>query len=117
MGADLGEVDNYPEVSFKNDIAPLFRNSCLLSGCHGENPAVSTFSVPAGLNATPADIEAAIKNAKASDNSLLISPGKPSKSRIVIRALAEENRMPPLSQLPIKQRNDLNFWVAQGAKY
>ncbi len=110
------DVTPYRTVSFENEIVPILKNSCILSGCHGER-GVTTFLVPKGLKATPSEIALGINGIKGANGTLLISPGKPSQSLLLQRILAEENSMPPLSDLPVEQKNDLNFWVAQGAKY
>ncbi len=107
-----GDVDSYPIVSFEDEIVPILRNSCILDGCHGER-GVSAFLVPKGLDATPEEIKLGVLNIKSRNGNLLIAPGQPSKSELLIRILAEENAMPPLTTLPIEQINDLNFWVSQ----
>ena len=118
VGIDvLGEdVSPYPAVSFESQIVPILRNSCILNGCHGER-GLTTFLVPEGLAATSEDIKKGLDGVKAANGKLLIAPRQPSKSELLIRILADENSMPPLTDLPVKQKNDFNFWVAQGAQY
>ena len=115
MDVGNGEIVPYPIVSFEDKIVPILRNSCILDGCHGER-GVTAFLVPKGLEATADDIRLGLNKVKAANGKLLISPGQPSKSELLIRILAEENSMPPLTDLPIEQKNDFTFWVAQGAK-
>lgn len=106
----------YPPVSFEEKIVPIFRNSCLLSGCHGKK-GKSAFSIPTGQAANLEEIELGLQGKKAKSGKLLIDPGHPSQSEIILRLSAEIRSMPPLSKLPTNQQNDLNIWVAQGAKY
>lgn len=111
--ADAGTDLDYPTVSFSDQVAPIFRSNCAVDGCHSED-GKKNLVFRQGQDSTDAEIFASLSR-DASNGTPLVDPGRPSNSEIILRIESDTAFMPPLQRLPIEQRNDLRFWVAQGA--
>lgn len=92
--------DKFPEICFEQEVLPIFRNSCSMTGCHdgrGENHYVF-------------------------DNYLDIShavvAGNPNQSpayKAIITSFGE-GRMPPDNPLSLENRTIIRLWIEQGAR-
>ena len=91
------------EMSFANDITPIFTNSCALSGCHVAGGKVPNLSTP---NAYKSLTDGSYIKANDPDNSVLILWLTGKKSPVM-----------PLGNGPNEQINAKVYaWIKQGAK-
>lgn len=96
------------KVYFVNDVLPVLRSACGVSGCHeGNSPAVF-------IDLTSYD---AVMNSKVLDEHI-VNPGKPNDSKLyrVLKGL-DFIPMPPLYNFQIsdKQKVMIRDWILQGA--
>ena len=94
------------EISFSNDIQPIFNQSCTV--CHG--PALQQ----SGLRLDRR--EDAMKGGK---SGAVIEPGNSAASALVKRLMGAEDlqQMPPSHPLPAEQIELIRDWIDQGAKW
>jgi hypothetical protein len=118
-------------VSFRNDVLPLFTQSCAFSTCHGTE-ASSNQGLYLGSGPAPdaVKVRASLLAMSATAGMFYVIPGDPKKS-FVMRKLDGDQcmldttcvgrtcgaRMPRNgAQLPQTQRDAVRRWIAQGAK-
>ncbi len=140
-GADAAKCEAYvvptttdlttPQVSFRNDVMPLFDQTCGFSSCHGSPASARVFL---GLNpgtGDPAKVRPGIVGvmSKALPTMALVAASDPSKSFLLHKIdgdactfkkeCAGEDcgvSMPERSPLlDVKSRDTIRRWVAQGA--
>ena len=98
----IDEEPALPEnVSFQNDLIPLFNNSCNSAGCHSNN------GVPPDLS-----------EANAYDNLMgmtdMVDIVHPEKSKLYTRMIDTQNPMPP-SGVMSYQASQVLSWITDGA--
>ena len=120
-GMDTGGMNNTgnftPEfVAVANIIAP----NCGQSACHGPLPN-GQFSFPTGVNATTAEIQAALQNPNPTlSGNRLVTPSAPDSSEIYVRITLMDNdalRMPTTGPLQPMAIETIRAWIAAGANY
>jgi len=92
-----------PEVSFAQDIKPIFDAKCSFPGCHGDNP-------PSGLLLKTYD------DFKRGGNS---GPGlvpKNSADSVIMKRISPGGGMPPGAELPAEERNKIKDWIDSGGE-
>ena len=92
-------------IYFENDVFPIIKKNCAISGCHGGG----TYSD--GVN---------LESYQAIMNTGKVRPGQPDKSEIyeAITETKQSKVMPPLPQtrLTSQEINIISSWIIQGAK-
>lgn len=97
----------------------IVTGSCALAGCHGPNSAGGAFVVPAGQNASPAELQAALADkVSVSSGDLLVQPSDSASSDIYTRLLASPpQQMPTTGPLPQGEIDTIQAWIDAGAVY
>lgn len=94
-------ADKFQIISFKDQVVPIFQNSCGTKGCHDSG------SSEAGYDFT---------NSEEIYNSLVPSvPKDPSKSKAYRAMTSTFQIMPPNGSLTTTQRTIIRLWIEQGA--
>lgn len=92
-------------IYFENDVFPIIKKSCAISGCHGGGTHEE------GVN---------LENYQAIMNTAKVKPGQPSKSELyeVITKTKPSDVMPPppQSKLTSAEIKIIQNWILQGAK-
>ena len=100
-------------------IAEIMTANCGQANCHGPG-ANGVFSMPAGVNATPAEVQAALSvtTPTVSGNRLIV-PSSPDMSEIHVRLTkpAGDILLMPAAGLPPTQIEQVRTWIANGAIY
>jgi hypothetical protein len=93
-------ADQFPSISFKKQIVPIFQNTCGTSGCHDANSNESEYNYadPSG-----ADI---LKS---------VVPYDATKSKAYQAITSTFQIMPPDGSLSTNQRTLIRLWIDQGA--
>jgi hypothetical protein len=93
------DITNLPEICFKRDVLPIYKNNCAKPGCHDGTGEAGTF------NNYP-------------DISQSVVAGNPNSSRSYQAIIATwgENKMPPDQPLSLENRTIIRLWIEQGAK-
>jgi len=112
LPALVGPVAISAKIEFNRDIRPIFSDTCFQ--CHGPDEKQRKSKLRLDLRAD------AMKPAKS--GAVAIVPGRPDKSEIIARVLAEseDDLMPPAKlhkPLTKQQKEVLRQWVAEGAEY
>ncbi|MGE5432291.1 MAG: c-type cytochrome domain-containing protein [Syntrophomonadaceae bacterium] len=92
-------------VSYNNDIQPLFEVKCNNSGCHDDQSRAGGISLTSYQNTT-------------SDPTMVVA-GYPDNSRLIwVIQPGASNQMPPIErpQLTKNQRDGIATWIKEGAK-
>jgi hypothetical protein len=94
-------ADQFPPISFKDQIVPIFQNTCGTAGCHNGNGGESkyNFADPSG-----ADILSSVV------------PYDAAKSKAYQAITSTIQIMPPDGSLTTNQRTLIRLWIDQGAK-
>ena len=92
-------ADQMPEVCFKEEVLPIFQNSCGTTGCHDSKSAEHGYSFT--------DYASIMKS---------ISPGNADKSKAYQAITSTFQLMPPDNALPASKRTIIRLWIEQGAK-
>ncbi len=92
-------------VSYANQVQPLFNQTCTLSGCHDD-------AAPEGI------VKLTSWSHTVLDLPGVVVPGDPSKSELVFRIEGTVGqRMPPYGNpLNQNQTNGIRTWITEGAK-
>ena len=95
-----------PQVSFKNDIFPIFQANCIFAGCHGANP-------PSGLLLTTFD-----NFKKGGNGGAPFVPNDSKNSLIVKRITGVIQPQMPLGRAPLNQKDidAIKTWIDNGAE-
>lgn len=121
-----------PAVSFKNDVMPVFVQSCTFSSCHGSMTANNGLYL--GEHAGPSNTQAVIAGMMKPSADLVtmpfVTPGNPGQSFVMHKMDGDQctldaqcangtckRSMPdgdPI--LPVANRDVVRRWIAQGAK-
>lgn len=88
-------------VSFSNDIIPIFNQSCNTSGCHNSGGIHPDLSETGAFNSL--------------DGSDLIDLNTPENSVLYIRMTDTKNPMPVSGILPESATNKILLWIQEGA--
>lgn len=93
--------------------------NCALAGCHGPNSGGGAFAVPAGTNAQPAELQAALSDrVSVSSGDLLVDPSSSATSDLYSRLLASPPlQMPTTGTLPQSDIDTIQMWIDSGAAY
>lgn len=92
-------ADQMEPVCFKQQVLPIFQNSCAISGCHNAQGGESGYVFTDYSNIMKA-----------------ISPGNASKSKAYKALSSSLQLMPPHNPLPMDKRILIRVWIDQGAK-
>ena len=103
---DNDDVVPPPQVSFKNDIFPIFQANCIFAGCHGANP-------PSGLLLTTFD-----NFKKGGNGGAPFVPNDSKNSLIVKRITGVIQPQMPLGRAPLNQKDidAIKTWIDNGAE-
>jgi hypothetical protein len=119
-----------PAVSFKDDVLPAFRQSCVFSSCHGPGLAPS-FGPKQGDADTKAIVEGMVGKPSAELTSMnLVTAGDPKQSWLMrkldgdfclFKSQCEGGDCGELmpaggDRLDVQTRDTVRRWIAQGAK-
>ncbi|AFN75976.1 hypothetical protein MROS_2746 [Melioribacter roseus P3M-2] len=103
------ELDSRPipqsNISYSEHIQPVFDAKCSYSGCHNDADLAGGLSLTSHANTTA--------------NFLIVAPGYPDNSRLVLAVEGRTvNPMPPLGYWPLtdEQIRAIRTWVKEGAK-
>jgi hypothetical protein len=93
------------DVSFNDQVQPLFNQACNFSGCHDDGQHQSPLKLTS-YNEAVFQVPG------------VVVPGKPDQSTLVLRIQGSiGTRMPPSgNQLNQNQINGIRTWIAEGAK-
>jgi hypothetical protein len=124
-------TDLTTSASFRNDVLPVFTQSCAFSTCHGtEATSNQGLYLGAGTSPDPVKVRASLLAISATAGMPYVTPGDP-KGSFVMRKLDGDQcmldttclsrtcgaRMPRNgAQLLQPQRDTVRRWIAQGAK-
>lgn len=99
-------------------VADIMIPNCLAAGCHGPQP-MGVFAVPTGVNATPAELAAALQvQTPTADGPRLVTPNDPAMSDISIRITETDPiRRMPAAGLPMTDITTIETWISNGAVY
>jgi len=92
-------TDALPEVSFSNDVLPVFQTGCAISGCHDQSTAKE------------GQIYTDYQNILRS-----VEPGNPDNSKSYKSMVNYFQTMPPDRPLSVEDRTKIRIWILQGAK-
>ena len=95
---DTTNIDNLPQMSFSQDILPVFQTNCAISGCHDQNTAKEGKIYDSYQNI--------IKS---------IKPGDPEGSKAYKAITDPFETMPPQNPLLVSEREKIRLWILQGA--
>ena len=99
----IDEDPALPEnVSFQNDLIPLFNNSCNSAGCHN-------------TNGVPPDLSEANAYDDIMGTSGMVDIVHPEKSELYTRMIDTQNPMPPAGVMSYPASQVLS-WITDGAK-
>jgi uncharacterized membrane protein len=87
------------QVCFKEQVLPIFQNSCAVSGCHDTKTAEEGYVFT--------DYENIMKS---------ITAGNAQKSKAYKAITSTYEVMPPNNPLPENMRTIIRLWIEQGAK-
>lgn len=91
-------ADQMPQICFKEQVLPIFQNSCGTTGCHGGGHDHGyTFTDYAGIMQA-------------------ITPGNSAKSKAYQAITSTFQLMPPNNALSASDRTLIRLWIDQGAK-
>ena len=96
---DATGIENLPEMSFSQDVLPVFQTGCAISGCHDQNTAKGDRIYDSYQNI--------IKD---------IAPENPEGSKAYKIMFDPFQPMPPKSVIPEPDRIKIRLWILQGAK-
>ncbi len=92
-------LSDLPEVSFTNDVLPVFQTGCAISGCHDQS------------SAKEGEVYTNYENILSS-----IEPGHPENSKAYKSMTNYFQIMPPKTPLSVEDRTKIRVWILQGAK-
>lgn len=96
------DIDDFPEVSFSEDVIPILTGNCLGAGCHGEG------AVPPILTVERAHDELMTMEG-------MVDLDDPQSSVLYARMNDVQRPMPPSGLLPPRERQLILAWIVQGA--
>jgi hypothetical protein len=96
---DTPEFENFPEMSFSQDVLPVFQTGCAINGCHDQNTAKE--------NRVYDSYQNIIRD---------IDPGNPKASKTYQIMFDPVQPMPPKTVIPQSDRTKIRLWILQGAK-
>lgn len=106
-----------PQKTQFEEVASFLSVSCATSGCHD---AASAFAprIEGGINATPAQVQAALEGISSGAGAPLIAPNDADNSVIWRRLIGNPSFMPPsASGLPMDKIKPVKDWIDAGAKF
>ncbi len=92
-------IDVLPEVSFSDEVLPIFQTSCAISGCHDQSTAKE--------GQVYTNYENILNSVK---------PGDPDNSKSYKAMTNYFETMPPDRPLSPEERTKVRVWILQGAK-
>ena len=92
-------IDALPEVSFSNEVLPIFQTGCAISGCHDQSTAKE------------GEVYTNYENILSS-----VDPGNPDNSKSYKSMTNYFQTMPPDRPLSAEERTKVRVWILQGAK-
>jgi hypothetical protein len=110
---DENPVDDSPSnivfptsnVSYGAQVQPLFNQACAYAGCHddGQHQSILSLTSYAGVM---------------SGQALVVVPGKPDQSNLVLRIEGRVGNRMPLNRNPLNQNQitGIRAWIGEGAK-
>ncbi len=132
--AGVGCVENEPrrsldrDVSFRNDVLPIFRMSCSALSCHGSLATNGVFLGPPDTTGNPAVIHTKLLLGISNKSSLpFVAPGKPGQSWLLrkidgdycgLQCMGGCGDRMPLHSAPLEPlaRNIIATWIERGAE-
>ncbi|HHH52286.1 MAG TPA: hypothetical protein ENK91_01385 [Bacteroidetes bacterium] len=95
---DVSDIDQLPEMSFSQDILPVFQTGCAISGCHDAQTSKGG------------------KIYDSYDNIMRsVTPGNPDKSKAYTAMINILQPMPPDKPIAEEDRVKIRLWILQGA--
>lgn len=95
---------DYPTVSFKNDVQPIFTANCALSGCHIAPNAQANLVLDSANAYTRLS------------HSSYVNAGNPETSVLYLNMIgSSSDPMPPTGILGKEETDKVYYWIKQGA--
>jgi len=118
-----------PKVGFAADVAPIFKQSCAFSTCHGASTGTANGVY---LGSDTARVHTGLVSNKATElpTMPLVTPGDPRNSYLMRKidgsqcaldaqctgGLCQDSMPKAQDKLPVETRDVVRRWIAQGAK-